>query len=413
MEDGLYDACGLNVCHAGPLIIGYQNDLYVGNVFKEIDSVYSNGIAKWDGQDWHAVGGSLNGDNGQAAAWGGCVYDDKLYVVGTFRVAEGDTCNSVAYWDGVKWHGLAFPADLFFGETPLNYRCVFYKDELYVGGNCYNDLGGGINRDIAKFDGTTWKQVGMGLFGGDSNIWEMVVYKNELYICGYFRAAAGNAGNKIMRWDGAQWNDVSGGLCSSADIAVDMMVYNDKLYVVGIFNCVGNGLPANNIATWDGERWCSFGNSTFNNKISSIAEYEGEIYVGGGFTEVDGQPCHYFAKYVGDHSTDTCSAPILAAPEPSSKGFKLWPNPATDMLQLQAPEPIEAVWVFDATGRQVYRESVPGERVGARGGFEHGLVFCGRAGRLEDLGREVCEGVGNVQCPKIVIEIICLNTSYL
>ena len=132
----------------------------------------------------------------------------------------------------------------------------------------------------------------------------------------------------------------------------------------------------NNIATWDGERWCSFDNSVFNNKISSIAEYKGEIYVGGGFTEVDGQPCRFFAKYIGDHSTDTCSAPISAAPEPNSKGFKLWPNPAKDMLQLQAPEPIEAVWVFDATGKQVLRESVSGERVSVPvGDLVPGLYF--------------------------------------
>ena len=92
--------------------------------------------------------------------------------------------------------------------------------------------------------------------------------------------------------------------------------------------------------------------------------------------EIDGQEARYFAKYVGDHSTDTCSAPISAAPEPTTAGFSLWPNSATDLLQLQAPEPIEAVWVFDATGRQVLRESVSGERVSVPvGDLAAGLYF--------------------------------------
>jgi hypothetical protein len=64
LKDGLYDACGVNVCHAKPLIVGYRNELYVGSAFKEIDGQYSNGIAKWDGQDWLPLGGSLQSEDG-------------------------------------------------------------------------------------------------------------------------------------------------------------------------------------------------------------------------------------------------------------------------------------------------------------------------------------------------------------
>jgi hypothetical protein len=142
MGDGLHDACGLNVCPATPMIIWYRNDLFVGSVFKEINGESSNGIAKWDGQDWHPIGDSLNSEDGDAAAWGGCVYDDKLFVVGSFRFAGGDTCNSVAFWDGIQWHGLGFAPNLSFGEVPVNYRCEFYKNNLYVAGNfSYNVTG--------------------------------------------------------------------------------------------------------------------------------------------------------------------------------------------------------------------------------------------------------------------------------
>jgi hypothetical protein len=256
------------------------------------------------------------------------------------------------------------------GEIPLNYRCVFYKNELYVGGNFHHNLNGEINHSIAKLEDATWKKVGAGLSGGDSEILEMIVYKNELYVCGSFRSEVGNAGNKIMRWDGVQWRDVGGGLCNSDDIAVDMMVYDGKLYVVGAFSCVGDGLAANNIATWDGERWCTVGNSVFNNKISSIEAYNGEIYIGGGFTEVDNQPCRYFAKWVGDHSTDTCSAPVSAVQEleQAHPELQLWPNPAGEILHLQVAGAVEAAQVLDATGKLVLNfpsniRSAPGAAV--------------------------------------------------
>lgn len=393
MEEGLYDACGFNVCHSGPLITRYLNDIYIGNVFKEIDSIYANGIAKWDGEDWSSVDESLNGDDGQGVAWGGHVYEDKLYVVGSFRTAGNDTCNSVAYWDGFQWHSLGFPADLS-GETPNNYNCIFYKNELYVSGNCYNNIGGNVNRDIARFNGNTWNQVGGGLKGGDSNVRDMIIYKNELYICGYFTSVAGNAGNKIMRWDGEQWKDVGGGLCGTFDIAEDMMVYNDKLYLIGIFDCVGNSLPTNNIAVWDGQQWCSFGNSIFNNKLTSIAVWNDEIYITGGFTEIDGQPVKYLAKWVGDHSTDTCSAPIVATPEPQQGAaayLTVSPNPVCSAAALSlegmatSGKPVRFS-IFNPLGQEVWsvasasgREEVslagwpPGAYV-ARAESEEGVV---------------------------------------
>jgi len=136
-----------------------------------------------------------------------------------------------------------------------------------------------------------------------------------------------------------------------------MMVYNDKLYVVGIFDCVGNGLPARNIAVWDGEHWCSFGNSFINNKLGCISVYKDEIYIGGGFTEIDGQPVKYFARWIGDHATDTCSAAVSVQPEPLTAGaLRLYPNPAGDILQVQweGGEMLpNSLSVFDASGKDL------------------------------------------------------------
>jgi len=360
-------------CDPAFMIARYQEQLYLsGPGLTIIDGVDVKGIARWDGTQWEPAMPGLAG-NETPYLDGYCIHQGLFYSVGSFRTADGDTCNSVAYWDGQKWTGLGFIPYPDNG-LPRVSRVIFYQDQLYVAGNFSWEVSGG--QDIARLTNTGWELVGGGLYGGLANVMDMEVYNGELYICGSFRSSDGNVGNKIMRWNGQKWLKVGDGFCAQNIIPTEMMVYNDKLYVVGIFDCVNNNILASNIASWDGERWCNLGDSYFNNTISCITEYKGEIYVGGGFTEVDGQPCSYFAKYIGDHSTDTCSAPISAAPEPAKEGFSLWPNPATDLLQVQAPAPIESVWVFDALGRELLREQGSGERMSVPvGNLVPGLYF--------------------------------------
>ncbi|MDO8970327.1 MAG: T9SS type A sorting domain-containing protein, partial [Saprospiraceae bacterium] len=360
-----YD-CGNVDCGPTLFLTRYRDYIYYsGGMLLQIDSVPLRGIGRWDGQHWSAGLPGLGGNAFDQSPFidGHCIHEGKLYASGFFRTAEGDTCNSVAVWDGISWTSLNFPGQGFLSETPRVYHVFFFKGELYAAGNFYVFVDGEWVDDILRYDGANWHAVGGGLKGGGANIWDWAIYKDELYVCGYFRKIDGNAGNKIMRWDGQQWKDVGGGVCSPVEVTHGMTVHDGKLLLYGIFKCVGDGLPVNNIAAWDGERWCSFGNSTFDNTISRVAEYKGDIYIGGGFTEIDGQPVKYFAKWVGDHATDTCSAPISSAPEPKSEGCGLWPNPATDLLQVQAPTYIEALWVHDAQGREVLRPVVSGERV--------------------------------------------------
>jgi len=79
----------------------------VGN-FTEAGGLPISGIARWDGTAWHALGGGIIG----AASLGKWDPDaegpvaEQLIAAGTFQSIDGVTVNGLARWDGQQWHGI-------------------------------------------------------------------------------------------------------------------------------------------------------------------------------------------------------------------------------------------------------------------------------------------------------------------
>ena len=339
------------------------------------------GIGLWNGTKWHPMeGGVANSYSSTleyyfpATLYDFCNADDTLFVAGRFKIVDSLPARAMAAWDGTKWHTYEMPPTPPGGAILAN-SIAKYKDNIYLGGNFSVTVDGQQANDFIRFDGTSWHKIDEGLVDGLTNLHDLEVFQDKLYVAGYFTQADGNPGNSIMSWDGEHWSDLGGGVCTPFGAIDDLFVYKDKLYIAGYFDCIG-GIEAHNVASWDGEKWCSIGNSTFNRAIHAVAVWRDTVYVGGSFFEIDGQSQRFLARYVGDHSTDICSAPISFAAEPGKNGFSLSPNPASDMLDLQAPSPIESVWIYDATGREVLRRGVSGSRASVSvGELPEGLYF--------------------------------------
>ena len=79
----------------------------------------------------------------------------------------------------------------------------------------------------------------------------------DLYSGGLFTHASELLINGLARWDGNAWSDVGGGV-TGVDGVYALVVHNDgagdALYVAGSFTHAG-GVPANNVAKWDGTQW--------------------------------------------------------------------------------------------------------------------------------------------------------------
>lgn len=135
-----------------------------------------------------------------------------------------------------------------------------------------------------------------------------------LYIGGSFAEANGIPAANIVRWDGNTWSPLDTGITGDGPLVAvrAMQVYDDgtgpALYVGGIFTEAG-GIPAANVARWDGMTWTALGAGTDGphwptfGGVRAMAVYDDgtgpALYVGGDFTLAGGLQATYIARWDG------------------------------------------------------------------------------------------------------------------
>jgi trimeric autotransporter adhesin len=220
---------------SGPVYVtGSDGDnLYLGGNFKTAGNILANGIVKWDGQEWSSIGeGPENGvthrtpddvPSVEAIAWA----NGNLYLGGLFQKAGTLEVNGIAYHDGESWHKL--------GNDSLNgvrRKMILGTDTLILGGFVY-----------ALFE-----------------------HNNKLYVGGDFNIAGETVSNGVAVWDinTGEWESLNGGLASNEEsslvYAYSFAAKGDTIIVGGKFNSAG-GVPAKNIAKWDGSQWHAIGDA--------------------------------------------------------------------------------------------------------------------------------------------------------
>jgi len=158
----------------------------------------------------------------------------------------------------------------------------------------------GISR-IARWDGTDWLPFGSGI---DGSVKDLIVYNGDLIAAGSFATAGGSAAANIARWDGSAWHPLGSGADSAV---VALCVFEGQLIAGGHFTAAG-GVGADFIAAWDGATWSPLGTGVSGNShdyyyggsfVSSLTVFNGELVVGGNFTEAGGDPADFAARWDG------------------------------------------------------------------------------------------------------------------
>lgn len=150
----------------------------------------------------------------------------------------------------------------------------------------------------------SWNNIGNGIAGGMPTCF----YSSDKLYIGVNSPAgpssfSGIAVNGICSLDGSQLDTLYTGV--SLGSALDAVWYNGKLIVAGDFWFAGYwpGVDGTtHIAAWDTvtNSWSSVTpNGPCNGDVKAIRVYNGDLYIGGRFTSVDGVSCNRIARWNG------------------------------------------------------------------------------------------------------------------
>lgn len=217
----------------------YNDELYVGGQFEQAGDISAHNIAKWNGNEWNAVG-SLDGGSVRELV----VYKQKLYAGGFFTLANGINTDYIAAYDGNNWSALGSLNDLEQKATGVIRYMAVYKDELYISGNF--SVSNGEISELIKWDGSRFSDFGRAFSLYQNRIYELVVLNDILYIGGSFRNVVGSQANNILQWNGESWGILSEG---TSGLILSAIGFNNKIYFGGEFDSAG-GNNAENISIW-------------------------------------------------------------------------------------------------------------------------------------------------------------------
>ncbi len=256
----------------GAGIKGSFTQLYTCN-----NKLYANGIdsingkaarfAYWDGKEWHSADSSLQG---QITAM--ILYKGKLYA-GTTESIGANAIYRLMYWNDTIWNRISTL------NGPINSLAV-YKGNLIAGGK-FTMADTTHARYVAVWNDTTWNNLGRGL---SNNVRAIAIYKNRIYVGGQF--------SEVLRWNGKSWETVQGNKSIRLGGWVKTFcLYNDELYTCGEFNF---------LAKWNDVDWSPVG--SLNDGAAALAECDGNIYIGGDFISAPGSD---YANHMATYSAST------------------------------------------------------------------------------------------------------------
>ncbi len=250
LGSGLGGAPGIQVNALAVFDDGSGPALYAAGLFSMAGGAPVNNIAKWDGESWGALGDGLTGSIPTASAL--CVYDDgngpALYAGGDFTVAGGVPARNLAKWDGAQWSAVGGSVNTIGGAV----RALTVFDDgagpvLVIGGG-FQRVGGVTALAVAAWDGVAWAPLGDGV-GNGSSVFSMYTQEEggqqTLFVGGQFSNAGGVSVANIAQFNGAEWSAVGAGINTSVRQLIE---YDGAVFAVTGFL---------EIFRWDGNAWAT------------------------------------------------------------------------------------------------------------------------------------------------------------
>ncbi len=268
--------------------------VFVAGNFDSAGGAPANGLALWNGATWASVGeGPSHGpgfDIGTVGYINALLLDgSNLYVGGRvdFVDAAGNECERcVMRWDGSSWLGLSFESEFASRSQNQVFDLAVHQGTVYAG--VRNGPPAGESDGFRRWTGSEWQSLGSpsAVIRGSSLL---ATTNYGLLVGGDIDSVNGQPQHGLVRWSGTQFQaaGVPGGQGSAAPVG-SIVEHNGQLHIP----------KGRRVARWDGAEW-EYLPGTFNDGVSTLASFQGQLYAGGFFTELDNQPALRIVRFDG------------------------------------------------------------------------------------------------------------------
>lgn len=162
-------------------------------------------------------------------------------------------------------------------SNTINQIAVDSSGNIYAGG-AFTSVNGVTANRVAKWNGSVWTSLGSGVDGQVLSI--LVDNSDNVYVGGFLT-------NNVARWNGSSWVSIGASIGSYVQaLATDSA---NNIYAGGTFG----------VRVWNGSTWTNL-TPTFSGSIFTIyhdPDPNGEMYVGGSFSSINGQPANNIARF--------------------------------------------------------------------------------------------------------------------
>jgi trimeric autotransporter adhesin len=279
---------GLSSGTNGPvreMCVRINGDLIVGGAFSTAGGGPAQMVARWDGSAWHAI-----------ADYPFSEMPESMLAMPNGDVLVG--AYSVRRWNGAAWSTLGAGTNGF-----VNALALAPGGDVYAGGD-FSTAGGISAASLARWDGAAWWPLGDGTDGVVHAV--ALLPGGRVVAAGQFTTAGGGPANNIAIWNGATWSALADGL--DGRVGALAVLPSGDLVAGGDFTASGT-TALNYIARWDGAAWRAMGlgaeESPYGNVQTLVVTPDGDLVVGGGFFQLDGEGRMFFARW---HTCPACGS---------------------------------------------------------------------------------------------------------
>jgi len=306
----------------GVCLLAVHDTLYLGGHFLKVDTKNTSMIARYYNGQWDSLKGGLQSANPYALSYN--YNDGNLYAEGGFLNADGKPgTNGLARWDGNNWWPIRVSSN-----CASCYTMEQYDNKVFFGGGNMLGLAWGViawdgtnwvNRcnlpvigylkkynsnllagytpgGFIKYEGdTSWSSDPYGGIYGDMYRAEWDTINNLFYVSGDFNYVNLNnpiESHYIAIWDGFEWHSMG----NTSEFMDCLKLYNGYLYAGLSTDTLNNGTVINYIGRWDGLNWQPLGIG-LNSGAEALEEFHDTLFVTGLFTTAGGDSAYGLARW--------------------------------------------------------------------------------------------------------------------